>query len=78
MAKPPIQIIAEKLAEARAMEYALQYNVLKEHIKSLSDDEFLAQMVRVDNPHIFRYLWSIGLTYRQQIITAKRWEELTK
>lgn len=78
MPKPPIQMLAEKLLDAKAMEYGLQYQALKTYIHDLSEIAFLAEIARVDNHRIFRYLWSIGLTYNQQQIAAMRWEELTK
>lgn len=78
MPKPPIQMLAEKLLTAGAMEYQLQYLALKAYIKDLPETTFLSEIARVDNPDIFRYLISVGLTYNQQQIVALRWEELTK
>lgn len=75
---PPIQILAERLAEARGLEYRLQYKALKEHLKRMPDVDFLAEMSRVDNRDIFRHLWAVGLTRRQQQMATMRWKELTE
>ena len=77
-AQSPIQNLAEKLIEARGLDYSLAYKVLKEYLKGLSDIEFLNQMSKVDNPNIFRYLWSVGLNLRQQETATMRWKELTE
>lgn len=76
--KPPIQILCEKLRDSRGYAYNLQYYALKEHLKGLTDVEFLSEMLRVDNPDIFRYLQSVGLPYGWQQIAAKRAKELTE
>ena len=76
--KPPTQMLAEKLREARGLDYTLAYNALKYHLKGLDDISFLKEMTEVDNPDIFRYLWSAGLPYKQQQIAVQRWKELTE
>ena len=76
--KPTIQILAEKLIAARGLNYARAYNALKFHLSGLDDLSFLAEMAEVENPDIFRYLWSVGMSLRWQQIATKRWEELTE
>ena len=77
-AMPPIQNLAEKLIAARGMDYARTKSTLKYYVEHMSDLKFLEEMSRVTNPDIFRYLWSIGLTRKQQEIATMRWEELTE
>jgi len=76
--KPPVQILGEKLMEARGLDYSLAYEALKEHLRGLSDMEFLDEMVKVTEPDIFKYLWSVGLSFRQMQLARQRWEELTE
>ncbi len=74
----PIQIFCEKLAVVRGHDYFTNLQALRHHLASISDDEFLAEMVRVDNKDIFGYLWSGGLSAARQQMANKRWEELSK
>lgn len=74
----PIQELAEKMEEARGLDYQVAQQALRDYAQGLSDTAFLYAMTRVDNPNIFRYLWSIGLSYKKQQIAIMRWKELTK
>ena len=76
--KPAIQILAEKLALSRGLDYSLQLLALKKHLEGLDDVAYLAEIVRVSNPDIFRYLYSTGLSLNRMQIANARWKELTK
>lgn len=76
--EPPIQMLCEKLIESRGVVYAFHYQALREYIKGLDEVRFLAEMVRVDNPAIFRYLQSAGLSGKFLQIATERWRELTE
>lgn len=74
--KPPIQILVEKLRDARGPEYSLAYAALQNHLRMLTETTFLAEVARVDDPGIFRYLQAAGLPYSWQQIASTRWKEL--
>lgn len=76
--QPAIQILAERLIEARGYEHYLAYVALKSYIESLDDVAFGLEIDRVTNPDIFRYLMSIGLPMRRQSVVSLKWRELEK
>lgn len=76
--KPTIQILAEKLIPARGLDYQVAFRALKFHLSGLDEVSFLAEMTKVTNPDIFRYLWAAGMPYSFQQIASRRWEELTE
>lgn len=75
---PAVEILVNKMREARGYNYTLAYSALKEHLKSLDDVSFLAEIVRVEDFTIFRYLLSAGIPYKWAQVIAKRAEELLK
>lgn len=74
----PLQTLAEKMATARGLDYQVAKEALADYAKGLSDSAFLYAMTRVDNPDIFRYMWSVGLSFKKQQMAVQRWKELTK
>lgn len=74
----PIQQLAERMMAGNGMNYRFAYSHLKAELARLTDADFAEAVARVDNPGIFRYLYSAGLSFKRQQICTERWEELTK
>lgn len=75
---PPIQVLTKKLIEVRGIEYNLAYKVLKDYIEKLSDAEFEAEVERVTNVDIFRYLQSVGLPFSRLLIVTDKWRRMVE
>lgn len=74
--KPTIQILAERLIEAKGTDYYITGMALAMYVHNLSDVDFLGEIMKVTNPKIFGVLWSVGLTRYQQGVVSQRAEEL--
>lgn len=78
MPKPPIQRLAEQARDTRGIDHSIAVMGLKGYIDMLSEQEFLHEILRVDNADLFGQLWSAGLKNWQQEIVMERAKELEK
>jgi len=75
---PVIQNLAERLVEARGVDYYYATEALRAYMKRLTDIEFSKEVDAITNPDIIRYLWAMGLLARRQSVAALKYKELTE
>lgn len=73
-----IEILYDKVQTTRYPSRPLYRKALKDHIKGLTDIQFLAQIVQIQDDYVLKYLWSVGLRSKQQEIVAQRSRELAQ
>jgi len=76
--KPPIEQLTERMMEARGIDYQTAWEALKLYLDGIDDETFLLEIKRIENVQIFRYLWSMGLNRRRQLIVTDFWNGLVQ
>lgn len=76
MAKPTMQILAEKVEEASGLEWGIAHRSLRSYVHNLTNEQFQEEVKRVDTKAVFSILWSVGLSGVRQDMCYKRIEEL--
>lgn len=78
VSKPVIERLAERVMDAKGLDYLEAYQALKTYVHSLPENVLIREIERITNPQVFAKLWACGLSWDAQLKARERWGELLK